>query len=286
MAYTCLSAAAVLTLFASLSFAQVQPTPPAGQQPTQASRAISSAKERTELIRKAEKAYSSLGTQGLNGFRCRVQPDFDAMFKSLKTDEAGKTEVLPIMKKIRFQVVAGPDGGASVSHQNDEAPPSQAIAERISKVTGGTDQMIDGFLRTWTNMAISSPFAGVDTNETIEDLGQKYRLKHKDASADVTLLIGHDFTIEEMDVVLSGQHVILHPVWAATPRGWRLDSYDGTFEAESGTTTSLTVKFTYQDIEGFQMLNIVDVTMSLPSGTVDGTLHVPFVFSDYQITKR
>jgi hypothetical protein len=285
MAHMRLSAAAVAIVFlTSLTFAQGQATSP--EQPKQGSRFITSEKERIAILNKAQKSYSSLSAQGLNGFRCRVQPDFDAMFKTIKTDEVGETQVLPIMKKIRFQVVSGPDGGTSVSHQNDEAPPNQAVGARVTQATGGTDQMIDGFLRMWTGMAILSPFAGADTNEEIEDLGTRYRLTHKDASTDVTLLIRYDFTIELMDVVLSGQHVILRPVWDATPKGWRLRSYEGTYDADTAKATSLTVKFTYQDVEGFQMLSFVDVTMSLPSGTVDGTLHVPFVLSDYQITKH
>jgi hypothetical protein len=208
------------------------------------------------------------------------------MFKTLTADEVGRTQILPMLKKVRFQVVAGPDGGAAVSHQNDEIPPNQAVAVRVNQITGGADKMIEGFLRMWTSLAISSPFLGDDTAIKIEEFDTFYRLTQKDDSVDVTLLVRRDFTVEKMDVYLSGQHVILYPTWDATPKGWRLTGYEGTYGEESGSKTPLSVKFAYQDVEGFQLLHSVDVTMSLPSGTVDGTLHVPFVFTDYQVTKR
>jgi hypothetical protein len=252
----------------------------------QNSHTITDAKERATIIDKAEKSYSSLRAQGLTGFRCRVVPDFDAMFKTLTADEVGKTQILPMLKKIRFQVVAGPDGGAAVSHSNDEIPPTQDVAVRVNQLTGGVDKMIDGFLRTWTNMAISSPFTGDNTAIKIEDFDAFYRLSQKNDSFDVTLLVRRDFTIEKMDVYLSGQHAVLYPTWDATPKGWRLAGYEGTYGEESGSKTPLSVKFAYQDVEGFQLLHSVDVTMSLPSGTVDGTFHVPFVFTDYQVTKK
>jgi hypothetical protein len=273
-----------LLLVVPLSFTQDQPAP-STQQLKQVSRVISSNKERKEILDHAQKAYSSLSDQGLNGFRCRVQPDFDAIYKTLKTDEVGQTQLLPILKKVKFQIVVGPDGGAIVSHQSDEAPPTQAVAARLNQTIGGIDQVINGFMQTWTNMAFSSPFAGVDTGGEIEDSGKNYRLTAKSESANVVMFLRRDFAIEKFEVEMSGQNVTLRPSWDATPRGFRLAGYEGTYTA-AGNTTQLSIKFAYKDVEGFQLLNSVDVTMSLPTGTVAGTVDIPLTLSEYQITKR
>jgi hypothetical protein len=273
-----------LLILAPLSFTQDQPAP-STQQPKQASRLISSDKERKEILDHAMRAYSSLSDQGLNGFRCRVQPDFDAMYKTLKTDDVGRTQLLPILKKVRFQIVVGPDGGATVSHQSDEVPPTQAVASRVNQTLGGIDQVINGVLQMWTSMAIASPFAGVDTGGEIEDLGTNYRLKAKTNSANVVMFLRRDFTIEQFEVLMSGQDVTLRPTWEATPRGFRLAGYDGTF-VSAGNTTEISVKFAYKDVEGFQLLSSVAITMSLPEYTVDGTVDIPLTFNEYQIAKH
>jgi hypothetical protein len=79
--------------------------------------------------------------------------------------------------------------------------------------------------------------------------------------------------------------VTLRPTWEATPRGFRLAGYDGTF-VSAGNTTEISVKFAYKDVEGFQLLSSVAITMSLPEYTVDGTVDIPLTFNEYQIAKH
>jgi len=268
-----------LMFFAPASIAQSEPATHS-QEVQQSSRL--NANERKVFLDKAQKAYSVLSAQGLHGFRCRVQPDFDVAFRTLGTDAVGESQLLPILRKVRFQVVAGADGAATVSHQSDEAPPNQQVGARVTQSIGGMDQVIDGFLQTWAPFAITSPFAGSDAAHVeIEDIGTKYRLTVKDASIDLVMMIRRDFVIEQFDVAVSGKNVMLRPEWDATPKGWRLASYEGTYGSGPGQSQQLSAKFEYQDVEGFQLLRSVDVTVQLPAGTV----HVPIAFSEYQVKK-
>jgi len=97
----------------------------------------------------------------------------------------------------------------------------------------------------------------------------------------IVMLIRRDFAIEQFDVAVSGKNVMLRPQWDVTPKGWRLASYEGTYDFGSGQPQQLSAKFEYQDVESFQLLRSVDVTIPLPAGTV----HVPIAFSEYQIKK-
>lgn len=87
--------------------------------------------DRKEVVRQARQSYYSLQREDVSGFQCQVAPDFESMFKAVKTDAVGREQVLPILKKTSFQILVGPDGASSVSHQSEIAPPNEEVAERV-----------------------------------------------------------------------------------------------------------------------------------------------------------
>jgi hypothetical protein len=271
--------AGVLMVFAPVAFAQSQPA--ARPQETQQSpRLVAGANERKDLLDRAQKAYSSLAAQGLNGFRCRVQPDFDTRFKTLPAEES---QLLPILKKVRFNVEGGGNGAVSVTHQSNGAPPDRQVADHVTQALGGTDQVIEGFLQTWGPFAITAPFAGSNGGLVIEDLGANYRMTQKDELNNIVMLVRHDFAIEQIDLVLPSKNLTIRPHWDVTAKGWRLAGYDGVYTSASGQTQQVSAKVEYQDVEGFQLLRSVDLTVQLSASS---SVRLPIAFSEYQIRKR
>ena len=110
--------------------------------------------DKKEIVRQARQSYYNLANAGMNEFRCQVLPDWDTTFKTLKADPIGRDQVLPILRKTHFELLVGPDGASTVSHRSELVPPNEDVAERVRKATGGTEQVLTGFLHTWSGFMV------------------------------------------------------------------------------------------------------------------------------------
>jgi len=135
--------------------------------------------DKEEFIKQARKSYYNLPNAGLKEFRCEVTPDWDATFKALKTDQVGRDQVLPILRKTHFQLVVGPQGASTVSHQSEIAPPNEQVAERVREAISGMEQLLTGFLQTWSQFMINVPIPDGADGYQSENLGDRYRLAMK-----------------------------------------------------------------------------------------------------------
>jgi hypothetical protein len=234
-----------------------------------------------KLMREARQSYYNLPSRGLKEFSCQVLPDWDEMYNNmrLKVDGVGRDQFVPIMKKVRFRVLVGATGAASVSHQLDVAPPSQAVAARVRESTAGIDQMVTGFFQTWSSFAFGSLFPETSGSLQVEEAGNKYRLTHKGASTDVLIVMNKDLTIEHEKVESSKASASIDPIFTATKEGLLLTGYDGKvsmLDREWGTSG----KISYQTVGGYQLPHVVKAMLSVPGGR---QLPLPVTFANCQV---
>jgi hypothetical protein len=204
------------------------------------------------------------------------------MYSQLQVDEVSRNRLQPILKQIRFQVVVGPDGASTASHQSDAAPSDKQLADRIRKEVSGTEQLLTAFLRTWTGFAIKSPLPAVESEYELRTVGQKYRLTYHEGPADVITSMDHDFAIEELTVTTPEFTGTVRPKLSGSKSGFMLTSYDATFKTPTADAGRISVKVEYRDVDGLELPGIV--TTTVPFG--GGTLTIPLVFSDCQVKKR
>jgi len=238
-------------------------------------------KDSREIVRRAWQSYYSLKKQGLLEFRCNALPDWDSMYKSLKTDTAGRLQLLPMLQKTRFRIVLGPDGASTISHESDVAPPDEKIAQRLRDTIGGTEQMLTGFYQTWSQFVFNTLLPDEDSEYTVVELGGKYRLSYKEGAADIVTTMDHDFRIEQIEVASPQFNAAFKTQWSNTPKGLLLVAYGAAIKTASASL-SLTVKIEYQEIEGLELPSAIVATV--PAG--DGEVAIPVAFADYQIKKR
>ncbi len=239
--------------------------------------------DKKQIVRQAHQSYYNLANAGLSEFRCQVLPDWDATFKTLKADPFGRDQVLPILRKTHFELLVGPDGASTVSHQSELVPPNEDVAERVRKATGGTEKVLTGFLQTWSGFMVKpTPLPDTESDYQFEDLGDKYRIKMKEASTDAVILMGRDFQIEEMTVVTPEFSGTVRPKFVRIKNQFILASYEGTYRAGSGNPQELSVQIEYGDVGGFSLPSKVTATVRLPSGAVA----VPLTFANCQVKKR
>jgi hypothetical protein len=234
-----------------------------------------------KVLEKANQTYYNLKAHGFAGFSCQASPDFDAAYKDMTMDEAGRAQVLPAAKKIRFDLLVGPTGAALVSHQFAEAPPSEEIADRIRKTASGMDQILSGFFQTWSSIMVNSPFGGADSDYRAEQLPNGHRLVTDSGKTQITLTMDHKFVLTLIEVKSPELAATLHPQFEAHEGGLVLQSYEATYQG-NGSTQELSVKIVYQDLDGLALPRGVEAVTITPQGRVDAPIH----FTGCQVRKH
>lgn len=239
--------------------------------------------ERKDVMRKAREAYYGLKAIGLDGFRFHVVPDWDETFKGLPTDAVAREQLLPLLKKTQVTVIVGPDGASNVSHSSDDAPPSEEVAGRMRKTVGGMEQMLTGFLQTWTGFTLAPIFPGIDSIYQIEDLGNTYRMTYKETNADVLVEMDRDFAISRMKVTTSEFVADLQPTWDRGKTGLLLTDYKASYHTIGSAAQEVSITIGYGDVGGFRLPKSVTATVHLPAGTV---VVFPLAFTNIEAKKR
>jgi len=222
---------------------------------------------RDKLMREARQSYYNLPSRGLKEFSCQVQPAWDVMYNSKrqKVDGVERDQFLPVLKKVRFRVLVGARGAASVSHQSDVAAPSQAVAARVRESSRGIEQLVRGFFQTWSSFAFGSLFPEDSGGLQIEQVGEKFRLTHKGASTDVLIVMNKDLTIEHANVESSKASASMDPIFMATKEGLLLTNYDGKVSMLDRVWDT-SGKISYQTVGGYQLPQVVNSMVGVPGG--------------------
>jgi len=237
--------------------------------------------DKEEFIKQARKSYYNLPNAGLKEFRCEVTPDLDATFKALKTDQVGRDQVLPILRKTHFQLVVGPQGASTVSHQSEIAPPNEQVAERVREAISGMEQLLTGFLQTWSQFMINVPIPDEADGYQSENLGDRYRLAMKAGTTEAAIVLGNDSQIIEVEATTAEFSGTVQPKFTPTTGGLILASYTATVKTQSANAQKLAVKIDYKDVEKLTLPSRVVVILDLPSGAAEFS----FDFTNYKIKK-
>jgi hypothetical protein len=236
-----------------------------------------------ELVRKARQSYYNLQTEGFSELRFRVVPDWDSSFKGLRFDDVGRDQVLPILKKAQFTVVIGPSGASTVSHQLDVAPPNEEVARRINTSIGGFEQVVRGFLQTWSSFAVGPPLPPVESDYLLQDNGRELQISYKEGNADISISMTREFEITEMHVASPSFTGNIFPTLTQTTRGYQLTGYTGNYTAGSGPPAEVAVSIKSSPVEGLDLPEAVKFTVTPANGAV---ITIQFTFTDRQVTKR
>jgi hypothetical protein len=234
-----------------------------------------------EIIRKARQSYYSLKAAGLIEFQCQVLPDWDSIYKDVPPDASGQDQLLPILKKVRFQVVFTPGGAPLVSH-SDVTPPNEQVATQLQKTITNLQQVITGFLNEWSLFAVAPPLPEIDGDYQLQDSGGLYHLAYKHGSGDVSTTMNRDFAIEELNFSSAKTNGSMLPILTKEKGGFVLTGYNATYLGADNSSLQMSVTIENQDVEGFELP--AKVTAAVPVSM--GKVTFPLTFTEYQVKKR
>jgi hypothetical protein len=218
------------------------------------------AADKDVVIRQARAAYYSLNGEGMQQFQCNMTPNWEALLADLrKTDSAAVDRAVQKLNELRFSAVVPSQGTAKVTH-NEISADNKQMADGLTQIYNGMDQMIVGFFQTWSVFVISPGLPEAGSTFQLEEIPSGYRISYKDGSADVVTLMNKDFSITSTMVRSKEFDSTLQPLFKQTGKGLLLSGYQATYiGASAADKTELQVKVDYQQVDGLQLPKTLDL---------------------------
>lgn len=236
-----------------------------------------------EIITKARQSYYNLHKEGLAGYTCQFAPNWNVLLADLyKSDPDTAEKTRKILTQIQFSVTVSADNKVKIEHSLPLALNAQDLG-KYKDYFDGMEQMIQGFFFTATPFLLDSPFPEIESDYQLEDQGAQYLLTYKDQGAGVESLMDKNLVFTKLTVTFPQYSVQFQPTFLKNPKGFLLSGYDATVKGANPAANSvLHVRIVYQEIEGFQLIQ----KLNLDATYASGSFAFEILFSDYQITRK
>lgn len=233
-----------------------------------------------QIVEQARKSYYNLRDAGLKGFRCDVRVDWDAALRSTKTDDAAREQLLPLLRRMHFEVAMGPGGVPEISRRFDGPPPDEQAAQRLREATGRFEKMLGEFFQEWLMFAFGPPLPSESQNYRLEQAGDDLHITIRSEPV-VFETLNKDFAIEEVAFAEQHSTATMRPQFKRGEKGYVPTVLDSVIAAAGTDEIKNHVEIAYQNAEGFDLPRTVSVQSTQPAGDV----RVQFSFENYQVTK-
>jgi hypothetical protein len=212
------------------------------------------------VIRQARAAYYSLNAEGMQQFQCSITPNWEALLGDLrKTDSARADRAVQKLKELQFSATVPSQGAVKVKH-NEISADNKQMADGLTQVYNGMEQMIVGFFQTWSVFVLSPGLPEVGSSFQLEEIPSGYRISYKDGAADVVTQLNKDFSISSTAVSSKEFESTVQPLFIQTAKGLLLSGYQAIYNgASAADKTELQVKVDYQQTDGLQLPKTLDL---------------------------
>lgn len=209
--------------------------------------------DKKEILKQARQSYYSLKSEGMTGFQCDMTPNWASLLEDQrKANPAAIDTAIARLRELHFAVAVDAEGSAKVTH-NQIAADNQKMAEGLSQVYSGMEQMTTGFFQTWSIFVVTPPLPQLTTEFNLES-GAQYGLSYKDGATDVVTVMDKDLVVRSVKVTAKEFVSILNPRFGKTPKGFLMNGYDADYQGAGGNDkTELHVAIEYQTVEGLQV---------------------------------
>jgi hypothetical protein len=235
------------------------------------------------VIRQARAVYYSLNGEGMQQFQCNMTPNWEALLGDLrKTDSAAVDRAVQKLKGLQFSVTVPSQGAAKVTH-NEISADNKQMADGLTQIYNGMDQMIVGFFQSWSVFVISPGLPEAGSTFQLEEIPSGYRISYKDGSADVVTLMNKDYSITSIAVSSKEFDSTLQPLFKQTAKGLLLSGYQAIYiGASAADKTELQVKVEYQQIDGLQLPKTLDLQGSYGGNPFKGEVAFTGCHADHR----
>ena len=235
------------------------------------------ASDTKDVVKNARSSYYSLKNHGLKSFKCEITPDWRKLLESINKKPISADDAkLKNFEGLRCAVAIDEQGKPTITPFMVDG---SDIQPNLSTMVSGFQQMIEGFYETWTSMVFSNPFDGDNSDLSITQEGENYRLAGKSDGVDVEMFLDKNYTIFKMTTLSGTTRTVLSPVFEKTTKGLLLTSVSGDI---ADGAQKIFMGFQYQELQELQMPSAASFKITLPTQTI----LVDVAFSKYQIVKK
>lgn len=235
------------------------------------------------MLSQARQSYYNLRTEGLVSFECSVTPNWELLLHGQRTEDSSGTDTaIQTLSQLHFTANLGADDKVKLTH-NELTGQSQEMMDALKQIYSGMEQMTSGFFDTWSLFMLNTPFPEVNGEYGLQAAGPQYKLTYRDGLADVVTTMGRDFAISDLKVTTTEFDSDIQPQFTKSPKGFLFSAYDASYQSKNpGDATLLKVRIGYQEVEGLELLQTLDL-----SGSYGGSpFAVQLAFSDCKVTKK
>jgi hypothetical protein len=236
-----------------------------------------------EIITKARQSYYNLHTQGMAGYSCQFAPNWNLLLADMyRSDPDNAEKMRKMLTQIQFSVTVDANDKVKIERSLPLTVNEQDLA-KYKDYFDGMQQMMAGFFVTATPFLLTSPFPDVESDFQMEDQGAQYLLTYKTKDEADTALMDKNLVLTNLTFTGADYTATFLPTFLKNPKGFLLSGYDATVKSKNpGTDTVLNIRLAYQEIEGLQLIQKLNIV-----GSYGGTsFSFEILFTGYQITRK
>jgi hypothetical protein len=237
--------------------------------------------DKRQLLAQARAAYYSLDQRGLDSFAATLTPNWEVVLSASGTAVA--EEGMRLLNGLHFAMTMDRAGKVVVTHSSDTPAPNPTVQSGYDQIFAGMEQVVGGFFATYRPFMILSPFPEVDSEYTLEDFENGYRLIYKEGTSSVITRLTKTFAIIDLPVNAVEFDSVIRPTFSTTADGYVMSGYEAYYKPKTGTgVTLLTGTIDHEVVDGFRLPKRLHFDSS-----VDGVANkTEILFTGYLVKKR
>jgi hypothetical protein len=235
------------------------------------------------VLTQAHNSYYNLRNEGMQSFQCSMIPNWGALLETQRKENPDAADrAIKLLGNLHFAAAVGDDNKIKITH-NELTDQTDQTKAALKQIYDGMEQMVSGFFDTWALFTLASPFPEAISEYQLTDANSQYHLNYHDGDAQVATMMGSDFAISSIHVNTAQYRSTLEPLFTRSPKGFLLSAYQADYEDNNpAEATKLKILIGYQDVQGLQILQSLDL-----SGSYGGSpFAVQLSFTDCQAAKK
>ncbi len=236
-----------------------------------------------QILANAKAAQYSLLREGMESLHATAKFDWATFLDWRGPQAASDKAILASLAGSHYEIAIDREGTPTVTAVEGAMPPDAKDPDAVRSEVEGMAHTLESLLNAWTGYMAATVLPGDDVDIHMVQTGGTYYLKYLIGDTAFAIDMNSKFQMTRVwnkDTRSTGE---IRPVFEATPKGFVLKGYEGSFENyEKNRSTTAKLTLQYETVDGLLVPQTLTELVPGKRGTDTGT----FTFADYKITKR
>jgi hypothetical protein len=238
---------------------------------------------RNQILAEAKAAQYSLLREGMQSVHATATFDWATFLDWQRPQDASDKAILGSLAASHYEVTIDDAGTPSVESVTGAMPANATDANAVLGEIEGMRHTLESLLNAWTGYMAATVLPPDDVDMHIAETGGTYDLKYFIGETAFAIDMNAKFEMARVWEKDTKSMSEIHPAFDATPKGFVLKGYEGSFESyEKNRSTTAKLTLEYETVDGL----LVPQTLTELVPGKRGTDTAKFSFTDYKVTRR